>query len=146
MQELKLVVSRLCKANTEAASLTRVVAHLQGMFEDAPPQGKHNLSALQTRAEMTGTCYMPLLATILVDSSYWKLCNKSVKASSLFSRIFEGVLVVMQIWSILKGRLFIPTCAMHMRHVCSCCCPKVLDALATVVLYTNLRLIHNEGV
>lgn len=50
MKELEFEVSRLSEANTKAKSLRRVAARPQGELAEATVEGKHDLSAFQTRA------------------------------------------------------------------------------------------------
>lgn len=51
VQELEPKMSRLLGGNTVAKSFNGAVAHLQTEPADAHAQGKHDLSALQTRAD-----------------------------------------------------------------------------------------------
>lgn len=94
---------------------------------------------------LTWICHMPRLATVLVYSCYCMLSYKSIKAASVSSRVCEGVQVAIQVWWMLRRCLFIATYAIRMKPVRDLSCRKLLEAFATVVLYTNLMLICNKG-
>lgn len=92
-QELVSEVSRLPEANAEAASLRGVVASLHGELASACTQGKHNMSALQTRAEVD----RDMLYAVVSDSPRVQLLldveRQKRQSLSVSPRICEGLLV-----------------------------------------------------
>lgn len=93
---------------------------------------------------LTRICFVRRLAIVIVYSFCWTVSNKSPKSSSVSSRIWEGVLVIIHTRCTLWGRLFIMTYAMSMRHDCNRSSLRWPKAFLTVVLYTTLTLIWNS--
>lgn len=89
--------------------------------------------------------FMPQFTIIFVYTCYWTWTSRSAKASSVSSRIFLFVLVLIQVWLILRGHLIIWTCPMRMRHVCDRSCPNFWRAFAAMVPYITLTLKRNLG-